>query len=232
MTVQQSARFFEADEGSLKALLQDFLDSALEEEGNEQPFVAKDTEKERDRVWAAWIHVIEIWRKLVAAADHRVLRLERREARKQGPPMICFFSSGSKKANDWILKELSPLLRLEINTLYVKVEATAADIILILSALYQRENDIPATPLERVSFHAALVHGSVGGFRTRSVLRTTFGGHGAAGGQRRGQGSGRCQKGGAYFQWKWSGRCFEVGGTEEEMAVEQEVVTLDEDAEE
>ena len=44
--------------------------------------------------------VIEVWRKLVASADHRVLRLERREARKQGPPYICFFSRGSKKAND------------------------------------------------------------------------------------------------------------------------------------
>ena len=44
--------------------------------------------------------IIEVWRKLVAAADHRVLRLEWREARRQGPPMICFFSSGRKKADD------------------------------------------------------------------------------------------------------------------------------------
>ena len=58
MTVQQSVRFSEADEESLNTLLQDFLDSALEEEGNERPFVAKDTEKERNRVWAAWIQYV------------------------------------------------------------------------------------------------------------------------------------------------------------------------------
>ncbi|KAK4233013.1 hypothetical protein C8A03DRAFT_39310 [Achaetomium macrosporum] len=228
MTGQQSVRFSEWDEESVHALLQDFLDSALEEEGNEQPFIAKNTEKERDRIWAAWIHfcelaknvnpdrfwvdfarhpsspslqapvkaflykyvensvkervvlgpeervmvrtlnsaysVIEVWRKLVAAADHTVLRLERREAWKQGPPYDLLFLKWEQERErregpayligQWILKELSPSLQLEINTFELMI--------------------YPLRHL-RVSFHAALVHGSVGGFRTRSVLRTTFG---------------------------------------------------------
>jgi hypothetical protein len=37
--------------------------------------------------------------------------------------------------HQWILLKLSPKLNLEINSLYVKVEATAADIIVILLTL-------------------------------------------------------------------------------------------------
>lgn len=58
MTVQQSVRFSEVDEESVNVLLQDFLYSALDEEGNDQPFVAKDTEKERDRIWAVWMQYV------------------------------------------------------------------------------------------------------------------------------------------------------------------------------
>jgi hypothetical protein len=48
---------------------------------------------------------------------------------------------------------------------YTKVEATAADIVVILTALYQRADDIPATPLTRVSFHHAVLQLGTGGFR-------------------------------------------------------------------
>ena len=43
MTVQQQLRISGADQDSINALLQDYLDTALEEEGNEQPFVAPGT---------------------------------------------------------------------------------------------------------------------------------------------------------------------------------------------
>jgi hypothetical protein len=72
----------------------------------------------------------------------------------------------------WILLKLSPTLNLEINTLYVKVEATAADIIVLLLALYQRAEDIPASPLTRMSFHAAVLLGGTGGFRPGSLMNT------------------------------------------------------------
>ncbi|KAM7213602.1 Protein of unknown function (DUF3435) domain containing protein, partial [Rhypophila decipiens] len=67
---------------------------------------------------------------------------------------------------------MSPNLNLEINSLYVKVETTAADIIVILLALYQRAEDIPATPLTRMSFHAAILLGCTGGFRPGSLMDT------------------------------------------------------------
>ncbi|KAM7209860.1 hypothetical protein V8F06_014755 [Rhypophila decipiens] len=67
-----------------------------------------------------------------------------------------------KLSRYWILLKPSSKLNLGINSLYVKVEATAADIIVILLTLYQRAEDIPATPLTRISFHVALLLGSTG----------------------------------------------------------------------
>jgi hypothetical protein len=60
---------------------------------------------------------------------------------------------------------LTPNLGLEVDSSYLKVEATAADIIVILTALYQRADDIPASPLKRVSFHHAVLQMGTGGFR-------------------------------------------------------------------
>ncbi|KAK3897146.1 hypothetical protein C8A05DRAFT_39305, partial [Staphylotrichum tortipilum] len=73
----------------------------------------------------------------------------------------------------WILLTLSPTLNLEINTLCVKVEATAADLVVILLALYKRAEDIPTTPLTRVSFHATVLLASTGGFRPGTLENTS-----------------------------------------------------------
>jgi hypothetical protein len=58
MTVQQQSRISEADEESVNALLEDYLNSSIEEEGNQQPFVAPGTQAERDRVWTAWTEYV------------------------------------------------------------------------------------------------------------------------------------------------------------------------------
>ena len=50
MTVQQQSRFSGADQESVNALLQAYTVSAIEEEGNEKPFVALGTKAERDRI--------------------------------------------------------------------------------------------------------------------------------------------------------------------------------------
>ncbi len=50
MTVQQQLRFSAVDQDSINTLLQDYLDSATEEDGNEQLFVAPGTRAERDRI--------------------------------------------------------------------------------------------------------------------------------------------------------------------------------------
>ncbi|KAK0722631.1 hypothetical protein B0T26DRAFT_228248 [Lasiosphaeria miniovina] len=55
MTVQQQqSRFSDTDQESVYALLHGYTADAVEEEGNERPFVAPDTEEERNRVWTAW----------------------------------------------------------------------------------------------------------------------------------------------------------------------------------
>jgi hypothetical protein len=54
MTVQQQSRFSGIDQERINALLQDYADSAIEEEGNEESFVAPDTQAERNRIWNEW----------------------------------------------------------------------------------------------------------------------------------------------------------------------------------
>ncbi|KAM7203066.1 hypothetical protein V8F33_002414 [Rhypophila sp. PSN 637] len=128
--------------------------------------------------------VIEVWRRLVAAADFKVLCGERkalqgREKYQEADRLFLRCKQEGEKRDgptylivQWILLELLPKLNLEINSLYVKVEATASDIIVILLALYQRAEDIPATPLTRILFYAAVLLGSTGGFRPGSLMNT------------------------------------------------------------
>ncbi|KAM7217626.1 hypothetical protein V8F06_007010 [Rhypophila decipiens] len=109
--------------------------------------------------------VIEVWRKLIRAADFKVLRGERKALRGrtiyQGANRLFlrWEQEGEKRDGPACLMiqvldspKLSPKLNSEINSLYVKVKATAADLIAILLALYQRAEDIPATPLTRILF--------------------------------------------------------------------------------
>lgn len=51
------------------------------------------------------------------------------------------------------------------NQMFVKKEATAEDVALILQTLWQRAEDIPCQPVTRLSFHLMLVLAAVGGFR-------------------------------------------------------------------
>ncbi|KAM7210368.1 hypothetical protein V8F06_014244, partial [Rhypophila decipiens] len=57
-TIQHQSRFSGGDQESTNKLLQDYLDSVIKEEGNNQPFVAPGTQEERDRVWTAWTEYI------------------------------------------------------------------------------------------------------------------------------------------------------------------------------
>ncbi|KAK4244553.1 hypothetical protein C7999DRAFT_17204, partial [Corynascus novoguineensis] len=57
---------------------------------------------------------------------------------------------------------------------YKNVEATAADIIVILTALYQRADDMPATPLTRVLVHHAVLQLGTGGFRPGCLEDTLY----------------------------------------------------------
>ena len=50
-----------------------------------------------------------------------------------------------------------------MDSLYRKVEAIIADIIIILIALYRRETYIPAPPLTRVGFYYMVLDLAIGG---------------------------------------------------------------------
>ncbi|KAK4233270.1 hypothetical protein C8A03DRAFT_19623, partial [Achaetomium macrosporum] len=115
--------------------------------------------------------VIEVWRRLVAAADFNVLRLERRALRKEDK-----YSEADRLFLKWPQegeKRDGPAYSIT-NSLCEKVEATAADIIVILTALYQRADDIPAPPLTRMSFHNAVLELGIGGFRLGCLQDTKF----------------------------------------------------------
>ncbi|AEO60974.1 hypothetical protein MYCTH_2130123 [Thermothelomyces thermophilus ATCC 42464] len=106
--------------------------------------------------------VIEVWRRLVAAADFNVLRVERAALRRNDQAQ-----EASRLVLKWEQegeKREGPAYSI-IGSSYEKVEATVADIIVILTALYQRADDIPATPLTRVSVHHAILQLGTGGFR-------------------------------------------------------------------
>lgn len=48
---------------------------------------------------------------------------------------------------------------------FVKKEATAEDVALVLRTLWTRAEDIPCDPVTRVSFHNTLLLGAICGFR-------------------------------------------------------------------
>lgn len=58
--------------------------------------------------------------------------------------------------------------------LFVKKEATAEDILLILSTLWKRGSSIRITPRTRASFHSAVLIAAVGGFRMGVVTELTY----------------------------------------------------------
>lgn len=63
---------------------------------------------------------------------------------------------------------------MELEPTYEKVEATAEDIIAILRTLWDRAEDIPASPLTRVCFHAVVLLSALGGFRPGAVLNLLY----------------------------------------------------------
>ncbi|KAL2192733.1 hypothetical protein P885DRAFT_64673 [Corynascus similis CBS 632.67] len=191
MTVQQKLRFSEVDEESVNTLLRTYLDNAIEEEANEQPFVAPKTQADRDKIWTAWtkknegeidssstsqmnfardpkalevqapvkafLHtyvessyqervvlgpeeraivrtvnctfsVIEVWRRLIVAADFKVLRSERAALRRRENYLeadrlfLKWPQEGEKRDRPayTIVKSLSVELKLEMNSLYTR----------------------------------------------------------------------------------------------------------------
>jgi hypothetical protein len=86
MTGQQ-LRFSRVDQDSINVLLQDYLNSAIEEEDNGQPFVAPGTQAGRDRIWIAWTeHVFGrgcLWRGARLPAKYTLGALDAKKRTKE-----------------------------------------------------------------------------------------------------------------------------------------------------
>ncbi|KAL2137751.1 hypothetical protein VTI28DRAFT_8386 [Corynascus sepedonium] len=156
----------------VKAFLHTYVESSYQER-----VVLGPEERAMVRTVNCTFSVIEVWRRLIAAADFKVLRgeraaLRRREKYLEADRLFLKWPQEGEKRDGpaytivkWIIQSLSPELNLEMNSSYGKVEATAEDIIIILKTLYGRETDIPASPLTRVGFHHTLLDLAIGGHR-------------------------------------------------------------------
>ncbi len=66
---------------------------------------------------------------------------------------------------------LAPELGLELASPYEKVEATAEDVIVLLTTLWTRAEDIPAPPRVRLVFHTTVLMAALGGFRPGTLMK-------------------------------------------------------------
>ncbi|KAL2193986.1 hypothetical protein P885DRAFT_43988, partial [Corynascus similis CBS 632.67] len=156
----------------VKAFLHTYVESSYQER-----VVLGPEERAMVRTVNYTFSVIEVWRRLIAAADFKVLCGERAALRRMEKYLeanqlfLKWPQEGEKRDGPaytivkWIIQSLSVELKLEMNSLYVKVEATVEDIIIILKTLYRRETDIPASPLTRVGFHHTVLDLAIGGHR-------------------------------------------------------------------
>ncbi|KUI64507.1 Mitosis inhibitor protein kinase mik1 [Cytospora mali] len=131
------------------------------------------TEMEAERTVRSARTILNIWRHLVFHFNRTVLVRKRQEDPANAARWNLGFKEGlfTQKGVGpvyeivrWIGAQ-SEKMGLSRDRLFEKKEATAEDIALILQTLWRRAEDIPCTPLTRLSFHAMLLLAAIGGFR-------------------------------------------------------------------
>ncbi|KAK7735967.1 hypothetical protein SLS63_003485 [Diaporthe eres] len=140
------------------------------------------SEKKAERTVKSARTLANVWRSLVVHFNRTVLAQKRREDPANSARWNLSFKEGlfSQKGVGpvyelirWIGAE-SDKMGLSRNQMFVKKEATAEDIALILQTLWQRAEDIPCTPITRISFHAMLLLAAIGGFRPGVVENVKY----------------------------------------------------------
>ncbi|KAL2192293.1 hypothetical protein P885DRAFT_82333 [Corynascus similis CBS 632.67] len=122
----------------VKAFLHTYVESSYQER-----VVLGPEERAMVRTVNCTFSVIEVWRRLIVAADFKVLyseraALRRRERHLEADRLFLKWPQEGEKRDGpaytivKIIQSLSPELNLEMNSSYGKVEATAEDIIIIL----------------------------------------------------------------------------------------------------
>ncbi|KAI1409856.1 hypothetical protein F5Y13DRAFT_192862 [Hypoxylon sp. FL1857] len=123
----------------------------------------------------------EVWRRLVASADHEVIKKQRRKDPNQADVWRLRWISkeeGSREGPAYLIvkifTELTVEIGLDTDPAYRKIAMTGTDVGVILQTLWSRANDIPCRPQTRVSFHAILLLAATGGFRPGTLLGLAF----------------------------------------------------------
>ncbi|KAI0804888.1 hypothetical protein GGR55DRAFT_304735 [Xylaria sp. FL0064] len=144
--------------------------------------VLDDREYEYRRTLNSAFSVTEVWRRLVASADHEVMKRQRRDDPAQADIWRLRWISKDEGSREgpayllvkWIFTELAVDIGLDTNPTYQKIAMTSTDVGVKLQTLWSRANDIPCNPETRVSFHAIILLAAIGGFRPGTLLHLTY----------------------------------------------------------
>ncbi|KAH7123438.1 hypothetical protein B0J13DRAFT_612184 [Dactylonectria estremocensis] len=123
----------------------------------------------------------DLWAALVKVADMKVMAPKRRENPRDAGFWTLTYNSQSKGSTEktpykiarW-LPELAIELNLSLGQSFEKKEATEEDVMLILTTLWTRPQDIPCSPKVRAAFHAAVLLGAIGGWRPASLVQVKY----------------------------------------------------------
>ncbi|KAI1157749.1 hypothetical protein F5B18DRAFT_643736 [Nemania serpens] len=165
------------EKAEAQAPFRGFLHRYVDDSVQRRPILGPE-EYENKRMLDSARSVTEIWRRLVASAEHRVFKPRRREGGPAAAALKLRWDCKEEGEREgpayrlvkWIFTELAPLLGLQIDPSYEKVEMTSIDVHDFVVTLWTRADAIFAKPQSRMSMHAKLLLAAIGGFR-RGMLR-------------------------------------------------------------
>ncbi|KAM9873428.1 hypothetical protein VDGL01_12488 [Verticillium dahliae] len=159
--------------GYCQAFLQDYVVNSLEKRVSLGP-----EEYELARTVTCTKTILEVWKGLVRHADDHVLQAKRRSHPKESAHWTLSVSERCtgpvSKISLWIREGLTDSLGLQRDQTFEKVEMTEKDVLLILTTLWRRADDIPCTASERVAFHFVVLMMAIGGFRQGTLTRFLY----------------------------------------------------------
>ncbi|KAH6699524.1 hypothetical protein EV126DRAFT_386740 [Verticillium dahliae] len=159
--------------GYCQAFLHDYVVNSLEKRVSLGP-----EEYELARTVTCTKTILEVWKGLVRHADDHVLQAKRRSDPKKSAHWTLSVSERRtgpvSKISLWIREGLTDSLGLQRDQTFEKVEMTEKDVLLILTTLWQRADDIPCTASERVAFHFVVLMMAIGGFRQGTLTRFLY----------------------------------------------------------
>ncbi|KAK4089442.1 hypothetical protein Purlil1_6011 [Purpureocillium lilacinum] len=163
-----------------KARCRAFLESYVRTSMVKRPCLGAEEWQEVRTVNCA-VTLEDVWAALVRNADEYVLKRKRTEDRERAHLWSLRYSSRDKgsrsspayEIGQWI-PQLALKLGLSLKQLFTKRETTPEDIILILSTLWSRAEDIRCSPSTRIAFDCSIILGGIGGWRPKSVVSIKY----------------------------------------------------------